>query len=109
MSQQPDDPTFAGAPAPDDSRQQPTDPLIGPAGAMPPVQPPPAGNARPAAAKRKKRRVPLLLKAVGVVVLLLLLLVLFAPTIASTGPVRSFALGKVNENLNGKVEVAGLS
>jgi hypothetical protein len=53
--------------------------------------------------------VPIWLKAVGVVVLLLILLVLFAPTIASTGPARSFVLGKVNENLNGRVEAAGWS
>jgi len=36
---------------------------------------------------------------------LVLLLVIFAPTIASTGAVRSFILGKVNDNLNGTVAV----
>jgi hypothetical protein len=58
---------------------------------------------------KKKRRVPLWLKIVGVLVLLLALLVLFIPTIASTGPVRSFAVGKINENLNGRVEIADWS
>jgi hypothetical protein len=59
--------------------------------------------------RRKRRRFVRVLAVVGVLLLLLILLVLFAPTIASTAPVRSFALGKVNQNLNGKVEVDGLS
>ncbi len=42
---------------------------------------------------------------VGALLLLLVLLVLLAPMIASSGPVRSFVLGKVNDNLNGRVQV----
>jgi hypothetical protein len=49
------------------------------------------------------------LAVVGVVLLLFILLVVFAPTLAGTAPVRSFALGKVNQHLNGKVEIDGLS
>ncbi len=66
----------------------------------PASNPPPAA---PAAPPRKRRW--LWLKIIGVVLVLLILLVIFAPMIASTAPVRSFVVGKVNENLNGKVEI----
>src|SRR5687768_1705351 len=103
--------TQANQPAPDDA--QPVPPQASPTGA--PVdgalpQQPASTRAAPAAPRKKrKRRVPIWLKSVGVVVLLLLLFVAFAPTIASTGPVRSLVLGKVNAGLNGRVEVADWS
>ena len=39
----------------------------------------------------------------------LVVLVALAPTLASLGPARRFALGKVNERLDGKVEIASWS
>lgn len=82
-------------------------------GAAAPVASPAARASQPPAGaapkKKRRRRVPIWLRVVAVVVLLLLLLVVFAPTIASTGPVRSFVLGRVNETLNGRVEAAGWS
>ncbi len=54
------------------------------------------------APKRKRRRWPWVIVAILV---LLVLLVLFAPMIASTAPVRSFVVGKINENVNGKVDI----
>lgn len=100
------------APAGDDFQ-----PLISPPASDPGAGPvaPPAGNAAGPAAgaapktKKRRRRIPIWLRVVAVVVLLLLLLVVFAPTIASTGPVRSFVLGRANESLNGRVEVASWS
>src|SRR4051812_35092132 len=56
--------------------------------------------------KRKRRRWPFVL---GGIIVVLLLLVLFAPTILSAGPFKSMALGIVNDNLDGKVEVADWS
>lgn len=60
-----------------------------------PKEPPPP--------KRRRRgwwwKVPLIL------LVCVILLVLFAPMIASTGPVRSFAIGIVNDNLNGRLEL----
>jgi hypothetical protein len=63
---------------------------------------PPVDPATRAAADTRRRRWPKVLLGL---VLLLVLLVLLAPTIASTAPVRAFVLSKVNENLNGRVEV----
>src|SRR3954468_2976067 len=60
----------------------------------------------PPAPKRRRRRWPYVIL---VLLLLLALLVVFAPTIASSGPVRSLVMSKVNENLNGHVEVASWS
>jgi len=54
----------------------------------------------------RRRRWPWIL--LGLVVLVALLVV-FAPAIASTGPVRSFVVGRVNNSLNGKVSVADWS
>jgi hypothetical protein len=106
--------TELNQPAPDDSPEssaasrQPAAPAEGAGGAGAPE--PGAAPAPPTpGGKKKRRRIPTWLKAVGVVVLLLILLVLFAPSIASTGPVRSFVLGKVNDNLNGRIEVADWS
>jgi hypothetical protein len=77
MSDQPTDPTPA-APQPDRPEQPPTPP-------------------------RKKPRT--WLKVLGGVLLLIVLLVVFLPSIASTGPVKSFVVNKINDSLNGKVEI----
>lgn len=45
----------------------------------------------------------------GGVLTLLALLILLAPTLASTGPVRSVIVGKINGGLNGKLQVADWS
>jgi len=47
--------------------------------------------------------------ALGALLILLLLLVIFLPAIASTGAARRFALGKVNQSLNGRVDIADWS
>src|SRR5687768_3452709 len=78
MADQPIDPNPA---APDDQPEQPDQP----------------------ATPRKKKRI--WLKVIGVLLLLLILLIVFLPGIASTGPVKSYAVGKINESLNGKVEI----
>ena len=65
---------------------------------------PPASPAPPA--RRKRRRWPWVL--LGIVVVLLLL-VLLGPVIASTAPVRSFVVGRVNKNLNGRVAISDWS
>jgi hypothetical protein len=83
---------------------EPTNPT--PPGEFQPVPPNTAGETP---APRKRRRLPIWIKGVGGLFVLIVLLVLLAPTIASTGPVRSLVLGKVNANLNGRVEVADWS
>lgn len=64
-------------------------------------------SAKPAQPARKRRglwwKIPLAL------VILLVLLVLLIPTIASTSPVRSYVLGKINASMPGKLEVADWS
>src|SRR5687768_801608 len=63
--------------------------------------------APPAPAPRRRRR-----KWPWVILTLLLILValvVLGPTIASTAPVRSFVVGKINENLNGRVTIDGWS
>ena len=40
-----------------------------------------------------------------IILLVLVGLVVLGPTIASTGPVRSFVVGKINDNLNGRVAI----
>ena len=60
----------------------------------------------PKPAPRRRRRWPYV---IGGLVVLLILLVLLAPTLLSIGPARSMALGIVNDNLNGRVEVADWS
>src|SRR5206468_4166700 len=42
-------------------------------------------------------------------VLLLLIVVLLAPTIASMGWARNYAVGKINQNINGHVQIANWS
>ncbi len=68
--------------------------------AVPPSAP--SGQPAPAKAARKRRRWPWVL--LGILVLILLLIALL-PTIASTGPVRSLVLGRVNQQLNGTASV----
>ncbi|QOV88714.1 AsmA family protein [Humisphaera borealis] len=46
------------------------------------------------------------LKVLAGVVIALLLLVLLTPTLLSTSVARSFVVGKINDNLNGRVEIA---
>jgi hypothetical protein len=72
----------------------------------PPVQPPAASPPPPRKKRHWGRRIAL---AVAVVVVILIILILLAPTIASTGPVRRFVVAKVNDQLNGKLEVADWS
>jgi hypothetical protein len=82
---------------------------IPPASSMPTVPPaaqiPPPTEVQPA--PKKKRH--LWLKIVAGLVVFLIVLVLLLPTIASTGMVRSIVVGKVNDQLNGKLEIAGWS
>src|SRR5688500_1858152 len=74
---------------------------------VPPTPEPPTQDMPPPQPKRRKRRKwPYV---VGGFLLLLILLVVFAPTLAGTGPVRNMILGMVNKNLNGKMEVADWS
>jgi len=72
-----------------------------------PQTPPPSSESNPQPSPRKKKRWWLRV-LLGVVVIVILLIVL-APTIASMGFVRSIVLGKVNDNLNGKVSLDDLS
>lgn len=55
---------------------------------------------------RRRRRWPWI---VGGLFLMLVLLVVLLPTIASMGFVRSFVVGQINKNLNGRVEIADWS
>lgn len=55
--------------------------------------------------KKKKSWVKRILIGVGIIIVLLIVLVLLAPTIASTGLVRGIVVSKVNDNLNGKVQI----
>src|SRR5687767_10188970 len=68
------------------------------------IQPDDHGHEPPK--KKKKRR---WLKVLLVIVALLVALVALLPTIVSSGPVESFVVGKVNDNLNGKLHVNDLS
>lgn len=63
-------------------------------------------NPKPAVKARKRRKWPWVIL---VLFLLLIGLVVLIPTIASTGAVRSVVVGKVNENLNGTVEIGDWS
>ncbi|HZL34320.1 MAG TPA: DUF748 domain-containing protein [Tepidisphaeraceae bacterium] len=73
-----------------------------------PLPPSGAPAAKPPA-KVKRRWLRRTLIGVGILVVLLLILVLLAPTIASTGAARLFVVGKINQNLNGKLEIANWS
>jgi hypothetical protein len=81
-----------------------TPPASGEPSHVPQPAPPPAP-----APKKRKRRFPIWLRVIVGIFLFLVLLVIFAPTIASTGVVRSYVLSKVNDNLNGKVEISSWS
>ncbi|MEA2734910.1 MAG: large repetitive protein, partial [Humisphaera sp.] len=72
---------------------------------LPPQQPDPSAAPAPAP-KRRRKRWPWVI--VGIL-LFLILLVALAPTLISTGPGKSFIVGKVNSSLNGKLDVADLS
>jgi hypothetical protein len=62
---------------------------------------PAAAAPRPAKRKRRRRWPWVLL----VLLLLLVLIVVAAPALLSTSPARSFVVGKINQNLNGKVKI----
>jgi hypothetical protein len=76
----------------------------------PPQDNPPPEPPAPSPPPRKKRhwgrRIAI---AIAVVVVILIILTLLAPTILSTGPVRRFVVAKVNDQLNGKLQVADWS
>ena len=63
----------------------------------------------PAPPPPKKHRRRLWLKIAGGLVAFLILLVLLLPTIAGTRIVRSIVVGKINDRLNGKIEIADWS
>ena len=65
-----------------------------------------AGTPGPPAPRRRKRR---WLKIIGVLFVLLILFILLIPTIASMGFVRSIVVGKINQNIDGRVEIADYS
>src|SRR4051812_28981669 len=73
-----------------------------PTGPIDPNDPATPAARTPAPKPKKRRRWPWV---IGAILLLLVLLVLLAPTLLSTGPVRSIVIGKVNERLNGKLAV----
>src|SRR5437762_433886 len=75
---------------PTDPNSTPDSPASDQPATPPPVKP------------KKRRRWPWV---IGGILLFLILLVLLAPTIASTGAVRSIVIGKINQNLNGKLAV----
>src|SRR3954465_9178561 len=62
-----------------------------------------APSSTPPAPKRKKKR--WWLRIVLALLVLIVLLIVFAPSIASTSPVRSIVVGKINDNLNGKLSI----
>src|SRR5687768_11644596 len=67
-----------------------------------PESTPPHPPQEPPKPARRRRRWPYVI--IGIL-LLLLILVLLIPTIASTAPVRSFVVSKINENLNGTLAI----
>ena len=79
------------------TQQNPTD--------LPDPSQPPQPEVPPAPPRRKRWW----LRIVLAVLILIILLVVFLPQIASLGFVRSIVVGKVNENLNGKVAIADWS
>jgi hypothetical protein len=90
--------TDGGAMNDNDPPRNPPAPPADDATPLPPAPPP---------VKKNRRR--LLLMIVGGVAGFLILLVLLLPTIAGTGMVRSIVVGKINDRLNGKLEIADWS
>ncbi|HEX4794142.1 MAG TPA: hypothetical protein VH370_10135 [Humisphaera sp.] len=82
----------------------PQSPPQPPTGGEPPHADVPAPNPPP-----KRRWLRRTLYIVAGLVIVLLLLALLIPTIASTGWVRSIVVGKVNDQLNGKLQIADWS
>ena len=68
----------------------------------------PGGNPPPPAPPRKRRR-GRWWKVLLILLLLLVLLIVFAPTIASTGPVRGLVVSQIGNYINGKAEIADWS
>src|SRR6186713_1775898 len=68
------------------------------------IQTPPATAPEPQPVPRKKKK-RWWLRIVLALLVLIVLLMVFAPSIASTSPVRSIVVGKINDNLNGKLSV----
>ena len=56
----------------------------------------------PAPPRRRKRT---WVKVIVILLVALVLIVALLPTIASTGPVKSYVVGKVNQSLNGELQV----
>src|SRR5690349_4964118 len=78
-----------------------------PAGAAPATGGTPTFHepAHPAAPSPKRRRRRLWPKVLLILLILIVLAVVFAPALLSTAPARSFVVGKINQNLNGRVEI----
>ena len=79
-----------------------------------PTTPPPGSAPIPSAPispkPRPKRRVlRRILATAAVIIILLIIGVLLIPTIVSSGFGRSFAVNKINSNINGKAQITGLS
>src|SRR5437016_2746958 len=84
----------------------PNSPQQPPVGGNPPANNPPSPTPPPPRKRRWLRRT---LYVLGGLVVLVIILVLLIPTIASMGWVRSIVVGKINDNLNGKVAIADWS
>lgn len=76
---------------------------------IPPTNPPAVEQPAPPAPRRKKHWGRRILIGGVVVVLLLVILVALAPMIISTAAVRKVVIGKVNDNLNGRISLADWS
>src|SRR5215213_7208859 len=67
----------------------------------PPTPAPDAPEPSPKPARKRRRG----LKILAVIVVLLILLVLLLPTIAGLGFVRGIVVGRINQNLDGKLQI----
>jgi hypothetical protein len=83
----------------------PNSPHEPPTGGKPPEGNVPAATPPP----RKRRWLRRTLYVLGGLLVLIIILVLLIPTIASMAWVRSIVVGKINDNLNGKVQIADWS
>lgn len=95
-----DEGTFPPAPDPEQT------PFVGPDDPEAQFHQPAKSAPAPAPKKRRRRLWPKLLLAL---LLLLVLAVVLAPTLLSTRPARSYVVGKINRQLNGRVEVGSWS